>query len=72
MFYYLLAGANGQERESLNLSQPQDFFYLNQVFKRSVDRYSTGRSVSYSVLNVTVIFVLDSLKSSYSYCVADV
>ena len=38
VFYYLLAGASEQERESLNLSQPQDFFYLNQVRK-----YSTGK-----------------------------
>ena len=38
VFYYLLAGASEQERESLNLSQPQDFFYLNQVSK-----YSTGK-----------------------------
>ena len=49
MFYYLLAGASEQERESLNLSQPQDFFYLNQVSK-----YSTGK--------IAVFFLFFSLK----------
>ncbi len=31
VFYYLLAGASEQERVSFGLSQPQDYFYLNQV-----------------------------------------
>lgn len=31
VFYYLLAGASEQERDLLKLSQPQDYFYLNQV-----------------------------------------
>ena len=31
VFYYLLAGCTETERETLLLSKPHDYFYLNQV-----------------------------------------
>ena len=31
VFYYLLAGADEDERESLHLLEPQDYYYLRQV-----------------------------------------
>lgn len=31
VFYYLLAGANEEERAALQLKKPQEYHYLNQV-----------------------------------------
>lgn len=31
VFYYLLAGADGQEREALHLCKPEEYYYLRQV-----------------------------------------
>jgi len=32
VFYYLLAGCSEAEKDALLLKQPQDYFYLNQVY----------------------------------------
>lgn len=31
VFYYLLAGADGQERDALHLCKPEEYYYLRQV-----------------------------------------
>ncbi|XP_070543258.1 unconventional myosin-Ie-like isoform X2 [Ptychodera flava] len=72
IFYQLLAGSNGTQKDSMGLTEPNYYYYLNQSGVYKVDDMNDSKEFQDTVNAMKVIGISDDDQASVLLCVAGI